>query len=188
MTRRTRTATTETETAAVAAPAPVMRSVSTFIKFTRVTGDQPATPTGDGEDDGVMFEAPESGGADITEKFSLRGSQIRYFIKRRDNKPGSEVFSINGNVQIVQETPEHIAEKLPQAVKLHSVTFGASRRVMLGSPVDIHVNPDVVRSFGPFRNGGDSEGSLLTFPNGNKLAVTESYDEVGALPGFADSN
>lgn len=155
-------------TAAVAA---LMASVPNWIELTMVAREEPvATQSGDGEDDGELEAQITT--VEIVTKTKVQRAHVRYFYGRRDAQPGSEVHFTNGHVMIVQEPLEAVKGLLPGFVEVH----------VSGAPSEVMVNPTNVRFMhGHVAQLGSSEaptGTRLTFPNGNKLEVTEGYDEL----------
>lgn len=140
---------------------------SSFVEMTKVVREQATEAQvmiGDGEDDGeqVLTSPPT---VEVVTKVKARPEFIRYIFARRDNRPGSEVYFTNGHIFVVQDTVAALKVILPTFVDVHSS----------GAPSDILVNPALVRYFEAVVDG---TGSLLSFPNGNKLLVTETYDEL----------
>lgn len=130
------------------------------------------TMIGDGEDDGVLLTNADVSIVEITTKTRTARIYIRYFYARRDAQVGSEVHLTNGHVMIVQEPLDEVKAMLPGFVEVHAS----------GAPSEIMVNPTTVRFMhGHYPQLGQTQaepGSKLTFANGHKLEVTESFDEL----------
>lgn len=160
-------------TTAVAA---LMASVPNWIELTMVVREeQVASPSahhnGEDDDDGANLEARITI-VEIVTKAKLQRNYVRYFYGRRDDQPGSEIHFTNGHVMIVQEPLAAVKALLPGFVETH----------VSGAPSEVLINPTKVRFMhGHVAQLGSNEvqpGTRLTFPNGNKLEVTESYDEL----------
>lgn len=157
------------------------QTVSPWIELTLVVREeqmQPEVDYGDGEDDlDVLMRSPPQI-VEVTTKVKAKRDYIRYFFGRRDLREGVELHFTNGHIWVVQESFEAVSALLPGFTEVHSN----------GAPTAILVNPDTVRFFhGHFPPLGSTEapaGSRVTFPNGNKLEVTESYDELNAKFGM----
>lgn len=156
-------------------------TVPAWIELTMVVREQQTDASysyGDGEDDGdvTMIRPPQT--VEVTVKAKAKREFIRYFFKRRDAQAGSELHFTNGHIWIVQEPLDHLKTVLPGFVEVHSS----------GAPSEIMVHPDNVRFFHglvpPLGSSTIPAGSVLTFPNGHKLAVTEGYDDLNAKFGL----
>ena len=193
-TENTTTKTTAEAPAAEAKPSKkrtVPKAVTTlaarFVELTLVEGEERTNADDNdidfGEDDGLPARREATPPAELTQPFLTQSAHIRYFHQRRDGRAGAEVWFVNGSVYIVQDTLDALADKLPTFVKLSSKKPLDTSNSIAGSAVPVYINPSNFRNAHPQLRGqslGDHK-TLINFPNGNKLPVMESYDEVKSL-------
>lgn len=157
-------------------PSATMTAVPSWVELTMVVREEQTVPNheyGDGEDDEDIVTTEPAQTIEITTKAKVQRGFVRYFMSRRDNQSGSELHFTNGHVMIVQEGLADIGNMLPGFVPVHCS----------GAPSEVQVNPENVRFLHghvPALGGTEASGSRLTFPNGNKLEVLDSYDELAA--------
>lgn len=150
--------------------------VASWLELTMVVREEQQTAPvqyGDGEDDGdILAESAAATTVEIVTKAKMQRAWIRYFYARRDAQPGSEVHFTNGHIMIVQEPLADVKAVLPGFVEVHAS----------GAPSEIMVNPATVRFLhghvAPLSGGAATPGTRLTFPNGNKLEVSEAYEAL----------